>query len=70
MKLKEKILYYHNSEIMIDLVVDAEHLEKMIVNLYKKNASQNNPAFKAIDIDKTVAYTKPSDIENLINMVA
>ena len=32
MKLKEKILYYHNSEIMIDLVVDAEHLEKMVVN--------------------------------------
>lgn len=70
LKLKEKILYYHNSEIMIDLVVDAEHLEKMIVNLYKKNASQNNPAFKNIDVDKTVAYTKPSDIENLINMVA
>ena len=70
LKLKEKILYYHNKEIMIDLVVDAEHLEKMIVNLYKKNASQNNPAFKTIDIDKTVTYTKTSDIEKLINMVA
>ena len=69
-ELKEKILYYHNSEIMIDLVVDAEHLEKMIVNLFKKNASQNNPAFKNIDIDKTVTYTNTSDIENLINMVA
>ena len=55
---------------MIDLVVDAEHLEKMIVNLQKENASQNNPAFKTIDIDKTVTYTKTSDIEKLINMVA
>lgn len=55
---------------MIDLVVDAEHLEKMIVNLYKKNASQNNPAFKNIDVNKAVTYTKPSDIENFINMVA
>ena len=70
LKLKEKILYYHNTEIMIDLVVDADHLEKMIVNLYKKNASKNNPAFKNIDIDKTVTYTKPNDIERLINMVA
>ena len=42
----------------------------MIVNLYKKNASQNNPAFKNVDIDKTVTYTNTSDIENLINMVA
>lgn len=70
LELKEKILYYHNKEIMIDLVVDAEHLEKMIVNLYKKNASQNNPAFKNVDIGKTVTYTKTSDIEKLINMVA
>lgn len=70
LKLKEKILYYHNTEIMIDLVVGADHLEKMIVNLYKKNASKNNPAFKNIDIDKTVTYTKPNDIERLINMVA
>ena len=69
-ELKEKILYYHNSEIMIDLVVDAEHLEKMIVNLYKKNASQNNPAFKNINLGDTVTYTNENDIENLINMVA
>lgn len=55
---------------MIDLVVDAEHLEKMIVNLYKKNASQNNPAFKNINLDTAVTYTETSDIEKLINMVA
>ena len=69
-ELKEKILYYHNTEIMIDLVVDAEHLEKMIVNLYKKNASQNNPAFKNINLDTAVTYTETSDIEKLIDMVA